>query len=65
MFRNIYLEKAHGSYVLKSEHSDHAPRYVLERDGLMIRGVVPHMRRELLSPSYTTDCSELLVVKAQ
>lgn len=29
----------------------------------MIRDVVPHMRRELLSPSYTTDWSELLVVK--
>ncbi|RRV65456.1 DUF4113 domain-containing protein [Stutzerimonas stutzeri] len=28
-------------------------------------GAVTHMRRELLSPSYTKDWSELLVVKAQ
>lgn len=38
---NLFLEKPHGSYVLKSEHSDHAPRYVLEGDELMTRGVVP------------------------
>ncbi|WP_084799409.1 DUF4113 domain-containing protein [Stutzerimonas nitrititolerans] len=31
----------------------------------MTRGVVTHMRRELLSPSYTTDWSEMVVVKAQ
>ena len=51
MLKNLNLEKTHGSYVLKFEHSDHAPRYFLEGDELMIRGVVPHMRRELLSPS--------------
>lgn len=47
MFRNLYLEKTHGSYALKFEHSDHAPRYVLEGDELMIRGVAPHNRYRL------------------
>jgi hypothetical protein len=42
VFRNLNLEKTHGSYVLKSDHSDQASRYVLEGDELMIRGVVPH-----------------------
>jgi len=55
VFRNLYLEKTHGSHVLKSEHSYHAPHYVLEGDELIVRGVVPHMRRELLSLSYAAD----------
>ncbi len=40
------LNKAHGGYVLQSEHADYPPRYVLENDELMIWGVVTHSLRD-------------------